>query len=71
MPDVVMTSVEHELVEAGRPVPTMADVRETTAAILGATAPVVPWTRPPRGRNADHAAGRAGPTLPGPGAASS
>jgi len=36
MPDVEMTSVERELSEAGRPVPTEADVRDVTAEILGA-----------------------------------
>jgi len=36
MPEVVMTSLERELTEAGRPVPTMAEVRAVAAAILGA-----------------------------------
>jgi lipoyl(octanoyl) transferase len=36
MPDVVMTSVERELTEAGRPVPSLAQVREVVADVLGA-----------------------------------
>ena len=36
MPDVEMTSVERELSEKGRPVPSEAQVRDLTAEILGA-----------------------------------